>query len=325
MSTDSYKTGDTANLKCILKKVELPGTPGLRLDIFLAGASVGLTRNQAQNLIEDGLVYVSGVLRKANYKLKQGDIVSLSIPEPEQIKTVPENLPVDIIYEDDDIVVVNKAAGMVVHPAEGNPGGTLVNALLFHCGKLSTIGGDLRPGVVHRLDKDTSGIMVAAKNEQAHQALAATFKAHTNSREYVAIVIGRLKEDQGTVTVSIGRHITDRKKISPITFKGKNATTHYRVLEHFGDATYIALRLATGRTHQIRVHMAHIGHPLAGDKVYGGAGAGKVAGMKVPRQMLHARLLGFKHPRTGEYMEFTAEIPPDMERVLDILRRKKKA
>ncbi len=325
MSTDSYEKNYTGNLKDTLKKVDLPGTPGLRLDIFLAGSSVGLTRNQAQNLIEDGLVYVSGVLRKANYKLRQGDVVSLSIPEPEQIKTVPENLPVDIAYEDDDIIVVNKAAGMVVHPAEGNPGGTLVNALLFHCGKLSSIGGDLRPGVVHRLDKDTSGIMVVAKNDQSHQSLAATFKAHTNSREYVAIVIGRLKEEQGTVTVSIGRHITDRKKISPITFKGKNATTHYKVLEHFGDATYIALRLATGRTHQIRVHMAHIGHPLAGDKVYGGTAAGKVAGMKVPRQMLHARLLGFKHPRTGEYMEFTAEIPPDMQKVLDVLRRKKMA
>ncbi|MBI5190147.1 MAG: RluA family pseudouridine synthase [Nitrospirae bacterium] len=299
----------------------VPRATGQRLDLCLAEAGLGLTRSQAQRLIEDGLVKVSGSARKANYKLRPGDVVRAVIPEPEFIAVEAEDIPVEVMYEDDDILVVNKAAGMVVHPAAGNFTGTLVNALMFRCGRLSSTGGEHRPGIVHRLDKDTSGVMVVAKTDRAHTKLANTFKAHTNTREYVAVALGRLRDDEGTVAVSIGRHVSDRKKVSPVTFKGRVAITHYSVLERFADATFIALRLATGRTHQIRVHMAHIGHPLAGDAVYGGGRAGKVMGMKVGRQMLHARLLGFRHPVTGEYMEFAAEPPEDMMRVLEFLRQ----
>lgn len=301
----------------------LPETTGIRLDLYLAGAVRGLTRTQAQRLIDDGLVQVSGVARKANYRLRAGDVVKVMIPAPEPVKALPEDIPLDVIYEDQDIIVVDKPAGMVVHPAAGNFSGTLVNALLHRYGELSHVGGEYRPGIVHRLDKDTSGVMVVARSDEAHRELARAFKAHENVREYVAIAIGTFKENEGTVAVSIGRHVTDRKKMSPITFKGRTATTHFKVLEFFNGASFVALRLATGRTHQVRVHMAHIGHPLAGDKVYGGASAGKLLGMKVPRQMLHARLLGIKHPRTGEYMEFESAIPQDMQRVLDFLRRKK--
>jgi 23S rRNA pseudouridine1911/1915/1917 synthase len=301
----------------------IPGTTGIRLDLYLAGAGLGLTRSQAQRLIDDGLVGVSGSSRKANYRLRAGDVVEVEIPEPEPVKALPEDIPIDVIYEDPDIIVVDKPAGMVVHPAAGNFTGTLVNALLYRYGGLSHVGGEYRPGIVHRLDKDTSGVMVVARNDEAHHQLARAFKAHENVREYVAITIGAVKEDEGTVAVSIGRHVTDRKKMSPVTFKGRSATTHFSVLERFTGAALVKLRLATGRTHQVRVHMAHIGHPLAGDKVYGGASAGRLLGMKVQRQMLHARLLGIKHPRTGEYMEFTSELPDDMLRVLEFLRRKK--
>ena len=306
----------------IKEKILRPEETGVRLDICLAEAGLELSRSQAQRLIDEGLVIVNGKPRKSNYKLRPGDVIKLWIPVAEQPKAMPEDIPLDVLYEDDDVIVVNKPAGMVVHPAAGNFSGTLVNALLHRCGKLSSIGGDFRPGVVHRLDKDTSGVIVAAKNDPAHAALAAAFKAHRNTREYRAIVTGRLKETEGTVAVAIGRHVTDRKKMSAITFRGKNATTHFKVLEFLAGATYVSLRLATGRTHQIRVHMAHIGHPLAGDRFYGGAAAGKVMGIKVNRQMLHARLLGFVHPRTGEYMEFVAEPPEDMESLLASLRKK---
>lgn len=305
-----------------LKGVLLPGIPGVRLDVFLAGAGLGLSRSQARRLLDEELVSVSGKARKANYRLREGDEVSVSIPAPEPVKAVPEDIPVDVIYEDEHVVVVNKRAGMVVHPASGNYTGTLVNALLHRCGRLSSLGGDLRPGVVHRIDKDTSGVIVLARDDVSHAALAKAFKAHVLNREYVAVALGDLRDGEGTVAVSIGRHVTERKKMSPITLKGRQAITHYTVLERFGAATYIALRLKTGRTHQIRVHMAHIGHPLAGDRVYGGSGAARVLGMKVGRQMLHARLLGFEHPVTGRYMEFTAPAPEDMERLLRFLREK---
>ncbi|HEX9859849.1 MAG TPA: RluA family pseudouridine synthase [Nitrospirota bacterium] len=305
-----------------LHRQTLSGIPGVRLDVFLADAGLDISRSQAQRLIDDGLVDVSGAARKANYRLRPGDTVGVVIPAPEPVMALPEDMPVKILYEDEYLVVVDKAAGMVVHPASGNYTGTLVNALLHHCGKLSSIGGELRPGVVHRLDKDTSGVIVLAKDEKAHMALADMFKAHILSREYVAVATGNLRDNEGTVTVSIGRHVTERKKMSPITFSGKEAITHYRVLERFGAATYVALRLKTGRTHQIRVHMAHIGHPLAGDRVYGGTPVAKVLGMKVGRQMLHAGLLGFNHPVTGEYMEFTSEPPEDMQRLLKYLREK---
>jgi 23S rRNA pseudouridine1911/1915/1917 synthase len=291
--------------------------------VYLSSAAgLGLTRNQAQNLIEEGLVEVLGRSARANYRLRPGDVVRVGIPEPEPIDTTPEDIPVDILYEDEHMVVVNKQAGIVVHPASGNLSGTLVNALLFHCGHLSPVGGEMRPGVVHRIDKDTSGVIVFAKDEPAHQALAEIFKKHEASREYVAVAMGKFKEREGTVTVPIGRHISERKKMSPVTLKGRDAITHYRVLEDLGAASYIALRLKTGRTHQIRVHMAHIRHPLAGDVTYGGNSVRRVLGMKVDRQMLHARLLGFKHPITGEYMEFVSEPPEDMRRLLEFLRRR---
>ena len=302
----------------------LPAVTGMRLDVFLAGSGLGLTRSHARKLIDDGLVVILGRPRKANYRLRPGDVVDVTVPEPEEPQVIPEDIPTDVLYEDDDILVVNKPAGMVVHPAAGNYSGTLVNALLFRYGRLSSVGGQFRPGIVHRLDKDTSGVMVVARNDKAHHELARQFKAHKNIREYEAIAIGTFRDAEGTVAVAIGRHVTDRKKMSPVTFRGKNAVTHYRVIENFVGAAHVRLRLATGRTHQVRVHMAHIGHPLAGDRVYGGSGAGRLLGMHIPRQMLHAALLGITHPSTGEYMQFEKEAPEDMARVLEFLRVKAK-
>jgi len=305
-----------------ISRTELrPDAGGQRLDVYLSDAGLGLTRSRAQRLIEEGLVEVTGRTAKANYRLRPGDVVIVGVPEPEPVKTEPEDIPVDVLYEDEWLVVVNKPAGMVVHPASGNLRGTLVNALMHRCGALSPVGGEMRPGVVHRLDKDTSGVIVLAKEEAAHHALANIFKKHVAQREYVAVALGTFREPEGTVVLPIGRHISDRKKMSPVTLRGREAITHYRVLEDLGVATLIALRLKTGRTHQIRVHMAHIRHPLAGDVTYGGNSVRRVAGMKVDRQMLHARLLGFDHPVTGEYMEFTSEPPDDMLRLLDFLRR----
>ena len=301
-----------------------PAVTGMRLDVFLAGTALGLTRSHARKLIDDGLVIVSGKARKANYRLRPGDIIDVTVPEPEETQALPEDIPIDVLYEDDDLVVVNKPAGMVVHPAAGNFSGTLVNALLFRYGSLSSVGGRFRPGIVHRLDKDTSGVMVVARNDQAHHNLARQFKAHTNIREYEAIAIGTFKDAEGTVAVAIGRHVTDRKKMSPVTFRGKNAMTHYKVIENFAGAARVRLRLATGRTHQVRVHMAHIGHPLAGDRVYGGSGAAKLLGMHISRQMLHAALLGITHPSTGKYMQFEKEAPEDMKKALEFLRMRAK-
>ena len=300
----------------------IPTVTGMRLDVFLAGAGLGLTRSHAQKLIDEGLVTVSGKPKKANYKLRPGDPVDVVVPEPPPVLAIPEDIPIEVLYEDEDIVVVNKAAGMVVHPAAGNFSGTLVNALLHRYGSLSSVGGEFRPGIVHRLDKDTSGVMVVARNDRAYYALASQFKSHENVREYAAIAVGAFKDVEGTVAVAIGRHVTDRKKMSPVTFQGRNALTHYKVLENFNGAAYLKLRLKTGRTHQVRVHMAHIGHPLAGDRVYGGAGAAKLLGMKIPRQMLHAALLGITHPSTGKYMQFEKEVPEDMAKVLEFLRSK---
>ncbi len=298
-----------------------PDSPGVRLDVYLAGAGLGLTRSQAQKLIDEGLALVSGKARKANYRLRPNDTIRVFVPVPEPVRARPENIPVNVLYADDDIVVVDKPAGMVTHPAAGNYTGTLVNALLYRFGGLSRAGGEFRPGVVHRLDKDTSGVLVMARTDKAYHGLIAAFKAHTNVREYVAVTVGDFKDEEGTVAVSIGRHVTDRKKMSPITFKGRTAVTHYRVIEHFKGAALISLKLDTGRTHQIRVHMSHIGHPIAGDRVYGGAGASRLLGMKVPRHMLHARLLGIKHPVSGEYMEFAAEPPEDFLKLLEFLRK----
>lgn len=297
---------------------------GKRLDLFLAEKFPDRSRSYLGKLSTDGKVSLglSGEslkpVRKAGQKLKAGQLVSVILPEPEVLKVEPENIPLDILYEDDDVIVVNKPKGMVVHPAAGHYTGTLVNALLYHCqGSLSGINGVLRPGIVHRIDKDTTGSLVAAKNDQAHRCLADQLREHSITRRYRAIVIGNLKSDEGVIDAPIARHPTDRKKMAVCQpGRGKEAVTHYRVLERFGNYTYIECRLETGRTHQIRVHMSHIGHPLLGDTVYGPSRCP----YQLEGQTLHAMVLGFRHPSTGAYMEFTAPLPEYFEHLLKILR-----
>jgi 23S rRNA pseudouridine1911/1915/1917 synthase len=251
----------------------------------------------------------------------------VELPEPEPTEAQPEDIPLDVVYEDEDIIVVNKPVGMVVHPAAGNPNGTLVNALLFRCGdSLSGIGGVIRPGIVHRIDKDTSGLLVVAKNDPAHLSLSEQLKTHTVSRVYDAIVLGNLRQDEGTVDAPIGRHPTDRKKMAVLRgvgFHAKEAVTHYRVVERFGNMTHVRCELETGRTHQIRVHMASLGHPLLGDSVYGGGGTRFEAEHRslITGQCLHAGKLRLVHPKTGEAMSFEAPMPEEMAKLLDILRR----
>ena len=253
---------------------------------------------------------------KVNYRLKEGETVALSVPPVEEIHIEPEAIPLDIRYEDQDVIVVNKPRGMVVHPAPGNPRGTLVNALLAHCKDLSGIGGVIRPGIVHRIDKDTSGLIMAAKNDEAHQALAAQLKAHRVERVYTAVVHHEIPHDRGTVDAPIGRDPHHRQRMAVVHRTGKRAVTHFVVRERFRDATLIECRLETGRTHQIRVHMQYIGHPLIGDLVYGP----KKCRYPIRGQALHARVLGFEHPRTGERIRLEAELPLDMERLLAQLR-----
>ena len=299
---------------------------GLRLDVWLADA-LSITRSAAVRLIEDGGVRIDGKPVPKRLKLAGGEAVEVDEPDPVPSAAEPEEIPLDIIYEDADIIVVNKPAGMVVHPAAGNPSGTLVNALLWHCGeRLSGIGGVIRPGIVHRIDKDTSGLLVVAKHDEAHLTLAAGLKDHAISRVYSALAIGNLREDDGTVDAPIGRHPTDRKRMAVLhgSPSAREAVTHYHVLERYSGFSYLECRLETGRTHQIRVHMASLGHPLLGDPVYGGD--------KVPfvrqhadlfcGQCLHARELRFIHPRTGEEMCFSAPLPPDFAALIEILRRK---
>ena len=282
-----------------------PEDAGARLDVFLAEEFEGVTRSAVQRWIDAGLVRVGGAARKANYKLRPGDEIEAAPPEPEPLDALPEAIPLDVLYEDEWLVVVNKPRGMVVHPAAGHATGTLVNALLHHCGgSLSGINGTLRPGIVHRIDKDTSGVLAAAKNDAAHAALSAQMAAHTVTRRYEAIVHGHIREG-GTVDAPLARHPKERKKMTVMP-GGRRAVTHYAVLGTYKGFTHIEAQLETGRTHQIRVHMAHIGHPLLGDTVYGrekqphGADAG---------QALHARTLGFTHPADGRYLELSA--PPD--------------
>lgn len=270
------------------------------------------SRSQLQRWIEDGHVQVNGQPVKPKYKLAAGDVVIIEPEKPKKIDLVPENIPLDIVYEDDDVIVVNKPQGMVVHPAPGHPDHTLVNALLYHS-PLSTINGEFRPGIVHRIDKDTSGLLMVAKNDMAHRSLAAQLKAKTNEREYVALVHGVIKEDQGTVDAPLGRSPKDRKK-QAVVADGRHAVTHFRVLRRYRHYTLVACRLETGRTHQIRVHMKYIGHPLAGDPLYGPRKTLPGNG-----QYLHARLLGFKHPQTGEQLTFTAPLPPYFQQMLDKL------
>ncbi|SFR13371.1 RluA family pseudouridine synthase [Desulfoscipio geothermicus] len=288
------------------------GEAGTRLDVYVAVREVQLSRSYVQKLIGEGLIRVNGSEARANYRLKEGDTVSVTVPPPVEPEVRPEPIPLDIYYEDEDVIVVNKPRGMVVHPAEGNYTGTLVNALLYHCRDLSGINGVLRPGIVHRIDKDTSGLLMAAKNDLAHEHLAAQLKEHTVTRGYLALAHGLLKSDRGTVDAPIGRHPGDRQKMAVTDRNAKRAVTHYRVLGRAENFTLLQLRLETGRTHQIRVHLSYIGHPLAGDTRYG---------PNRPRfgldgQFLHACQLGFVHPRSGDYLEFTAPLPAELAAVL---------
>ena len=299
---------------------------GTRADVFAAEVT-GLSRSAVARLMEEGHITLDGKALTKNAKLSAGDVLTVDLPEPEPTEALPEDIPLDIVYEDEDIIVVNKPVGMVVHPAAGNPNGTLVNALLFHCGKsLSGIGGVIRPGIVHRIDKDTSGLLVVAKNDAAHLSLSEQLKTHTVSRVYEAIVLGNLKSDSGTVDAPIGRHPTDRKKMAVLRGEGlhaREAVTHYTVVERFGKMTHIRCELETGRTHQIRVHMASLGYPLLGDGVYGGGHTRFEAVHRalITGQCLHAGQLRLIHPRTGEAMTFEAAMPEDMQKLLDILRR----
>lgn len=298
---------------------------GTRLDAYLASA-FSLSRSAAERLLAEGNVSVQGGTAAKNYRLRGGEQITLTLPDPAPAEAQPEQIPLDIVYEDADIVVVNKRAGMVVHPAAGNESGTLVNALLYHCkGSLSGIGGVERPGIVHRIDKDTSGLLVVAKNDHAHLGLAEQLKTHTVSRVYYAIANGNLREDRGTVHASIARHPTDRKRmaITKRAGEGRDAVTHYEVLERFGSFCFVQCRLETGRTHQIRVHLASLGHPLLGDPVYGGDGTRFEANHRryIHGQCLHAGELSLIHPTTGEEMHFKAPLPSDFDALLAILRR----
>ena len=301
------------------KKICVPeSASGQRIDKFLSDFLDGQSRSYLQKLVKEGRVFVQGKSVKANYRIAEGEEIRLEIPELEEPDILPENIPLDIIYEDDDLLVVNKPKGMVVHPSAGHYSGTLVNALLYHCaGNLSGINGVLRPGIVHRIDMDTTGSLVVCKNDFSHNSLAEQFKIHSISRRYRAIVHGVLKEEEGTVEAPIGRHPVDRKKMAVNYKNGKEAVTHYRVLEHFRQYTYIECRLETGRTHQIRVHMASIGYPLLGDAVYGPSRCP----FKLQGQTLHAQVLGFLHPRTGAYMEFEAPLPEYFSELLRKLQK----
>lgn len=300
--------GIEAGLETVMAEAEDAGT---RADVFLA-AKLGVSRSNMQKLLEDGRVKRGEKIIKANYKVRAGEMFVVDIPEPEPIEAVPENIPLDIIYEDDDVVVLNKARGMVVHPAPGNYTGTLVNALLYHCSNLSGINSAIRPGIVHRLDKDTSGIMIVAKNDAAHISLSQQIQSKTAVRTYLAVVRGNIKTDSGTIETQIARDKNDRKKMAVVKEGGRDAITDYEVLERFGKYTLVRCKLRTGRTHQIRVHMEYLGYPLVGDPKY--------SPMKTPfgikGQALHSHTLEFTHPRTGERMKFEAPLPEDMHKII---------
>lgn len=288
---------------------------GKRLDVVVTSELDDVSRAYAQGIIEKGNVKVNGTIKKSNYKLREGDCLVIEISAPVELEVQPENIPLDIIYEDSDVIVVNKPQDMVVHPAPGNYTGTMVNGLLYHCKDLSGINGVIRPGIVHRIDKDTSGVLVVAKNDKAHNCLAAQLKDHSMTRAYYAVVEGVIKQDEGTITTCIGRHPVDRIKMAVVK-NGREAITHFRVIERFKNNALVECRLETGRTHQIRVHMAYIQHPLVGDPVYGY----KKQKFKLKGQALHAKILGFIHPSTGEYMEFDSALPDYFEELLHKLR-----
>jgi 23S rRNA pseudouridine1911/1915/1917 synthase len=299
---------------------------GERIDHFLAGQKeIGMTRSQVHRLIDDGYVEVNKEIPKASYRIKADDHIIIKIPPPKGLEVKPENILLDIVHEDKDLIVVNKPRGMVVHPAAGNFSGTLVNALLYHCKDLSGIGGFLRPGIVHRLDKDTSGLMVAAKNDFTHQGLAKQFKEKKILKEYIALVHGTIEQEKGIIEARVGRHPRHRKKMAIISahetrIKGREALTHFKVLERFKDYTLVEVSLMTGRTHQIRVHLTSIGHSVVGDPTYGH----RKEEFKVSGQLLHAAKLGFTHPRTGKCLEFSSEMPEDMKGIVRTLQQKKR-
>lgn len=288
---------------------------GQRADVGLASL-LELTRSNMQKLLEDGRAVKGSKVLKANYKLKLGDEIIVTLPEPQPLDVQPENIPIDIIYEDEDVVVVNKARGMVVHPAAGNYNGTLVNALLYHCKNLSGINGVIRPGIVHRLDKDTSGIMICAKNDAAHVSLSEQIQSKTAKRTYMAVVRGNIKTDSGVIETLIARDKNDRKKMAVVKEDGRNAVTEYEVMERFGKYTIVKCKLLTGRTHQIRVHMEYLGYPLVGDPKY----SPKKTPFAINGQALHSLTLDFIHPRTGEQMHFEAPLPEDMYKIVTRLR-----
>lgn len=316
------KSVERIELNCTLED------PPERLDAFIAARVPDLTRSAVHRLIESKRVTVDGETAKPSLKLKGGERIAVEIPPPIPATPSAEEIPLDILYEDGDLIVLNKPSGMSVHPGAGTHGGTVVNALLAHCDDLSGIGGEMRPGIVHRIDKDTTGVIVVAKNDRSHQGLSHQFKEHTIKRVYLALVFGSPRTDTGRIESPIGRHPVDRKKMSGSARRGKHAVTHWKVIDRFGPVSVVELRLETGRTHQIRVHLSEAGFPLLGDPVYGGTG--RLSGVKdtklrslirdLGRQALHARLLGFVHPRTGDYLEFSAPVPEDMQRVLDYLR-----
>ena len=296
-----------------------PEMEGERIDKCISNYLESLSRSYIQKIIKDGKAYVNDAVVKANYKVKVDDKVQFEIPDCEEPDIPPQDIPLDILYEDKDILIVNKPKDMVVHPAPGHYEGTLVNAIMFHCkDELSGINGVLRPGIVHRIDKDTTGSIIICKNDEAHRKIAQQLKEHSITRKYRAIVYGRIMEEEGTVNAPIGRHPTDRKKMAINEKNGKPAVTHYKVLERFDKYTYIECQLETGRTHQIRVHMTSIGHPLLGDEVYGNA----KCPFKLEGQTLNAMTIGFIHPTTGEYVEYEAPLPEYFEHLLQILRTK---
>ena len=292
----------------------------MRIDRFISERMADTSRSYIQKLIKDELVTVDSKVVKSNYKVKEGEWVEIVLPEPVSLDIEAENIPLDILYEDSDVLLVNKPKDMVVHPSAGHVTGTLVNALLYHCkDSLSSINGVMRPGIVHRIDKDTTGILIICKNDKAHNCIAEQLKVHSITRRYHALVWNNVTDDTGTVDAPIGRHPVDRKKMAINHKNGKHAVTHYKVLERFGQYTYIQCELETGRTHQIRVHMASIGHPLVGDPVYGPA----KQPFKTVGQMLHAKVFGFIHPSTNEYMEFETDLPEYFQLILEKLRNKR--
>lgn len=294
-----------------------PSAAGRRVDLFLVERT-GMTRSRIQKLLKKGWVLVNGIEANQNYRVRSHDEIDLEVPTEKTGELIPEPVPIEILYSDEYVIVVNKTAGTVVYPGAGHDRGTLMNALAYHCSDLATVGGPLRPGVVHRLDKDTSGVMVIAAEDNAYYDLVEQFKSRVVEKRYVTLVYGNVKADKGEIALPIGRSESDRKKMSTRVRKGKEAVTVWKVLERFGVATLLSIKLGTGRTHQIRVHLSSMGHPVLGDRTYGKKielelGKKKIS---IPRQMLHAELLGFKHPATGEYMEFTSPLPQDMKKVL---------